>query len=103
MSCSKVGIVLRGADFAAMTQKNAIVLERILRFTDCGDLHPRPYPRFPWCQSAFFDGNDKNFAFYWLFPHKFPALRDVYLNSHPCDWNIHLRFPKSVQWHITKP
>ena len=62
-----------------------------------GDLHPfRPAPVFRSARTLFLTNCDKNFVYYWLRRDVFPAVRDVYLDSHPCEYDVLCRFDPAL-------
>jgi hypothetical protein len=61
---------------------------------------PKPYPIIE-STNIIFDSCDKKFVYYVLFKEFYPKLQKVYLNSHPCDPNVFLRFKHSnIEIHL---
>lgn len=78
-----------------------------LIFRQCGNqrlphswIHPEPSrdtrnnvnAQHSLIRNLWYDNCDKNFMYFSLFPHNFPGLRSVYLNSHPGEPNVLRRF-----------
>jgi hypothetical protein len=62
----------------------------------CGDIHPYDGPKFPDVEILVMNGCDKNFVYYWLNKRIFPNVKEIWLNSHPCDSSVLGRFKNAI-------
>jgi hypothetical protein len=70
---------------------NKIVQNDNVILTNFGDIHPFRAPLVNpifKCKNLFLNKCDKNFVYYWLDKKYFPNLVNVYLGSHPCEYNV---------------
>lgn len=69
----------------------------------CGDIHGYKHPpKFPNAEKVLIRNCDKNFVYYWLNESMFPKVKEIWLDSHPCEWIVFQRFPKA-NWKLPIP
>lgn len=61
-----------------------------------GDIHPHNDGPIIKAHTVVLDQCDKNFVYYWLDERTFPCMKELILNSHPCD-------PGVVRWMVKRP
>lgn len=98
--------VLRIAVLDQHTQWNATtrISSDVTILNGLGDIHPFRYGPLIKSDVVFFHRCDKNFIFYWMTRKDvFPNLKEVYLNSHPCDPRIvrAMFITPAIRWNIT--
>ncbi len=64
-----------------------------------GDI--RPFANGPVfnCENLFVEECDENFVYYWVNQRTFPKAKNVYLNSHPCEFTVFLRKFEMIYLH----
>ena len=83
--------------------QNQIIRQSVIDVVGCGDIHLfESPPRFPRAEVIFMRDCDKNFVYYWLGKSTFPNVRKIYLDSHPCQYEVAHRFGEKVMLYMRK-
>lgn len=67
-----------------------------LRLTHCSDIAPLDFPIFPECKLLMIDNCDKNFFNSCFHRQIFPKVEHIWINNHPCTYEMHLRFAQPI-------
>lgn len=83
--------------------QNQILRQSVIDIVGCGDIHRFEFPpQFPRAETIFMRDCDKNFVYYWLEPYHFPKTTKIYLDSHPCEYNVAHRFGDKAMLYMRK-
>lgn len=76
-----------------------IIKNKNVILTRYGDIHPFPNgPKFE-CENLILNNCNKNFVYYWLDKKTFPKVKNVFLGSHPCEFEVLARMDSDIYVH----
>jgi hypothetical protein len=87
---------IQGIKFWEMLEQKVTSPATHVRFTHCRDIYPSDYPTFPECKLLMIDSCDKNFFYYWFHRRVFPKVENIWINNHPCAYDMHVRFSQPI-------
>ena len=79
--------------------KGKVINNKNIILSRYGDIHPFSNGPVFNCENLIMEGCDKNFVYYWMNQQTFPNAKNVYLNSHPCDYDVLGRQFKNIYLH----
>jgi len=72
--------------------KGEVIDKEFVILSLMGDIHPFPNTPILNCETVWIRYCDKNFVYYWLTRETFPKIKNIILDSHPCEPNVFNRW-----------
>ena len=80
---------LKSRDIQWTTLAGKVITNKHVRLSNYHDIHLfRNRPIFSHAETLFVTDCDKNFTYYWVDHRIFPNVKNLYLVSHPCNYEV---------------